>query len=376
MRVILIDEEPLLLDALVSRLSEFKDIHVVGKYTSPYKALNNIDSDNPEVIFLDVELGCMNGIEVVEIAQSKSSTIKIVFVTSNPNYAIQAFELNAVDYLVRPFCKERLTETIERLRGNRMTYRSRKKSHKQVCLFNAIQFINSYQRVLDVRWRTKKAQELFALLMHHHEEGLSKEYIVDQLWPCYQWENGVSLLYNSIYHLRRVLEDIDFDITVQNEDNTYTLHVNDVQVDIHLWQEKIDSLPDLNKETYDYHKYVIHLYKGDYLKSHSYHWCEKERSQNRSIWLYHVRQVTNFLVEQEEYFEAIQLHHYVQSVNPTIEESYFNLMKLYHYVNDKEAVMTQYNTLRKTLQSEYEVEPNAKITNWYKDWQANDKVIS
>lgn len=383
MDVVIIDDEPLLLNILKSKLQQMEQIRKIYTYTDPYDALNNIKQDNPEAIFLDVEIKPINGIDLAEVIKSKYPRIKIVFVTSCKDYAIEAFDLNAIDYLIRPVYTERLRETISRIcpdsvvkvKDNPEHTYELKEYPKMVCFFNSMRFLDQYRKEIPIQWRTRKTQELFALLVHHRGKKLRKDLIVEELWPNHKWQNGMSLLYNSIYYLRRTLKKIDFNIEIKNEKNTYTLIMNDVKLDVQKWQDKIDTLPELTRDTYLHHKEVIHMYKGDYLNEHEYHWSEMEKEHLRSIWLYHVRKVVDFLIEQEEFFEAINLYHYVQEVYPTGEESYFNLMKLYNKVNNKQAVETQYNMLRKVLQNEYQVEPNEKVQNWFKNWKSNREII-
>lgn len=383
MDVVIIDDEPLLLNILKSKLQQMEQIRKIYTYTDPYDALNNIKQDNPEAIFLDVEIKPINGIDLAEVIKSKYPRIKIVFVTSCKDYAIEAFDLNAIDYLIRPVYTERLRETISRIcpdsvvkvKDNPEHTYELKEYPKMVCFFNSMRFLDQYRKEIPIQWRTRKTQELFALLVHHRGKKLRKDLIVEELWPNHKWQNGMSLLYNSIYYLRRTLKKINFNIEIKNEKNTYTLIMNDVELDVQKWQDKIDTLPELTRDTYLHHKEVIHMYKGDYLNEHEYHWSEMEKEHHRSIWLYHVRKVVDFLIEQEEFFEAINLYHYVQEVYPTGEESYFNLMKLYNKVNNKQAVETQYNMLRKVLQNEYQVEPNEKVQNWFKNWKSNREII-
>lgn len=383
MDVVIIDDEPLLLNILKSKLQQMEQIRKIYTYTDPYDALNNIKQDNPEAIFLDVEIKPINGIDLAEVIKSKYPRIKIVFVTSCKDYAIEAFDLNAIDYLIRPVYTERLRETISRIcpdsvvkvKDNPEHTYELKEYPKMVCFFNSMRFLDQYRKEIPIQWRTRKTQELFALLVHHRGKKLRKDLIVEELWPNHKWQNGMSLLYNSIYYLRRTLKKINFNIEIKNEKNTYTLIMNDVELDVQKWQDKIDTLPELTRDTYLHHKEVIHMYKGDYLNEHEYHWSEMEKEHYRSIWLYHVRKVVDFLIEQEEFFEAINLYHYVQEVYPTGEESYFNLMKLYNKVNNKQAVETQYNMLRKVLQNEYQVEPNEKVQNWFKNWKSNREII-
>jgi len=383
MDVVIIDDEPLLLNILKTKLQQMEQIRKIYTYTDPYEALNNIKRDNPEAIFLDVEIKPINGIDFAEVIKSKYPRIKIVFVTSCKDYAIEAFDLNAIDYLIRPVYTERLHETISRICTDSVvkvkdypehTYEL-KEYPKMVCFFNSMRFLDQCRKEIPIQWRTRKTQELFALLVHHRGKKLRKDLIVEELWPNHKWQNGMSLLYNSIYYLRRTLKKINFNIEIKNEENTYTLIMNDVKLDVQKWQDKIDTLPELTQDTYSHHKEVIHMYQGDYLNEHEYHWSEMEKEHHRSIWLYHVRKVVDFLIEQEEFFEAINLYHYVQEVYPTGEESYFNLMKLYNRVNNKQAVETQYNMLRKVLQNEYQIEPNEKVQNWFKNWKSSREII-
>ncbi len=384
MDVVIIDDEPLLLSTLKTKLEQVEQINNIYTYTDPYDALNNIEQDNPEAVFLDVEIEPINGIDLAEVIKNKFPRIKIVFVTSCKDYAIQAFDLNAVDYLIRPVYKERLYETISRIHKgcaleveiNSKASLIEKKHPQMVCFFNSMKFLNEEKKEISVQWRTRKTQELFALLVHHRGKKVRKDLLVEQLWPNHKWQNGMSLLYNSIYYLRRTLKDIGFNIEIKNEEYTYTLLMNDVHIDIQEWQDSIDTLPELTRDTYLHHKEVIHMYTGDYLSEHNYHWSEMEKKHCRSIWLYHIRKVVDFLVKQEEFFEAINLYHYVQEIYPEGEESYFNLMKLYNKIDDAQAVENQYNMLRNVLQKEYQVEPNKQIQDWFSNWQTDHKIIT
>lgn len=377
MRVMIVDEKPFILKRFEKNLSEIDGVDIIGKYTNPHKALTAVMKDGPDVIFLDVEMHELNGIDFAEIIKDKIPNTHIVFVTACKDYAIQAFELNAIDYLVRPVNKERLRETIARIKVQKgdMNIPYKKLNKKKVCFFESMNFVNSYGDHIDVQWRTKKTQELFALLVHYHGKKFRKDIIVDQLWPCHNWENGISLLYTAIYHIRKTLKEINFDIEIKNAENAYTLYLNDISFDVDEWTNRIENLPPLSKNTYFEHKEVIKLYKGDYLNDLNYTWAEVEKKRICSVWLYHVKKVANFLVENEEYIEAIKLYHYVQNICPTREESYFNLMKLYNKLNDLNAVEVQYKALKDVLKFEYATEPEMKVQDWFNNWKEQKKYL-
>jgi DNA-binding LytR/AlgR family response regulator len=128
MKVILIDDEQAALDELEYNLSKYKDIDIIATFSNPQKALETCKSLRFDAMFLDIDMPGMDGISLAgQILQFKNS-IDIVFVTAFNDYAVKAFELNALDYLLKPINKERLDSTIERLLSDKNKDTSAKKS--------------------------------------------------------------------------------------------------------------------------------------------------------------------------------------------------------------------------------------------------------
>lgn len=116
LRVILVDDEKLALEELNYLLGQYKDVEVIGCFTNPVEALGQIILKKPDIAFLDIEMPVMNGLNLAkEIAGAVSHT-DVVFVTAFDGYALDAFEVNAVDYVVKPVMEERLEKTIQRTR--------------------------------------------------------------------------------------------------------------------------------------------------------------------------------------------------------------------------------------------------------------------
>ncbi len=115
MKVLLVDDEELALDRMTRLLAEFADVEVVGRARSGPEAMTLIANVRPEVVFLDVEMPGATGLDVVRSLRAPRP--KIVFCTGYDHYAVQAFELHAVDDLMKPVSSERLARTLDRLRG-------------------------------------------------------------------------------------------------------------------------------------------------------------------------------------------------------------------------------------------------------------------
>ena len=105
-RVVIVDDEPLARRRLRSLLAEDQEISIVAECRNGREAINVIEQESPEVVFLDVQMPEVDGFTVIE-ALAYSKLPLIVFVTAYDRYAIRAFEVHALDYLLKPFDKER-----------------------------------------------------------------------------------------------------------------------------------------------------------------------------------------------------------------------------------------------------------------------------
>ncbi|MEJ2636131.1 MAG: LytTR family DNA-binding domain-containing protein [Calditrichia bacterium] len=111
-KAIIVDDERLARKDLLLMLREFDNIEVVGEADSVTLALEIIRRKSPDIIFLDIQMPGESGFDLLEKAQTQA---KIIFVTAFDEYAIRAFEVNAMDYLLKPISTERLTRTLERI---------------------------------------------------------------------------------------------------------------------------------------------------------------------------------------------------------------------------------------------------------------------
>ena len=108
------DDEPLLRQRLMTHLARiWPELQVVAEARNGREAVELFEEHEPQVVFLDVHMPGMTG---VEAARCMARRAQIVFVTAYDQYAVQAFEQGAIDYLVKPFDEARLADTVRRLR--------------------------------------------------------------------------------------------------------------------------------------------------------------------------------------------------------------------------------------------------------------------
>lgn len=113
-KTVLVEDEPLARQELSDQLASFPQIQIVGEAGSYAEAKQVIRNRKPDLVFLDIDLGTHSGFDLLEEIDPE---IKIIFVTAYDEYAIRAFEINALDYLLKPVWPDRLEKCIDRL-GN------------------------------------------------------------------------------------------------------------------------------------------------------------------------------------------------------------------------------------------------------------------
>jgi two-component system, LytTR family, response regulator LytT len=114
---IIIDDERPARDELTFLLKGFPEINIVAQGTNGLEAVSLIKEHNPDLVFLDVQMPGLDGFGVIKkLAERKVRVPQIVFSTAYDHYALRAFEVNAVDYVLKPFDKARVAKAIQRAR--------------------------------------------------------------------------------------------------------------------------------------------------------------------------------------------------------------------------------------------------------------------
>jgi two-component system, LytTR family, response regulator len=111
-RCVIIDDEPLARELLKNYLNGLESIEIVGAYGDGFEGLKGIAEQKPDLIFLDIQMPKINGFEMLELLEDPPL---VIFTTAYDEFALKAFEIHAVDYLLKPFSTDRLREAVDRV---------------------------------------------------------------------------------------------------------------------------------------------------------------------------------------------------------------------------------------------------------------------
>lgn len=117
-RALLADDEVLARQKLRQLLKDIGDVEIVGECSTASETIELVQLTNPQLLFLDIRMSDMNGFDVLERLSTDADRPlpHVIFVTANDRYAVRAFEIHAIDYLLKPFTPERLQMAVERVR--------------------------------------------------------------------------------------------------------------------------------------------------------------------------------------------------------------------------------------------------------------------
>jgi two-component system LytT family response regulator len=121
LRVIIVDDEPLARAVVREYLAGHPGVDVVAECANGFDAVKAVSELSPQLVFLDVQMPKLNGFEVLELL---GRDIAVIFTTAYDQYALRAFEVHAVDYLLKPFSEERFAEALSRARSRLLAHDS------------------------------------------------------------------------------------------------------------------------------------------------------------------------------------------------------------------------------------------------------------
>jgi two-component system LytT family response regulator len=112
MKVLIVDDEPRAIELLTSYLNHFSDFEIVGTFRNGLKALEFLNTNTVDVVFLDINMPHLSGLSLSKMIDSNTD---IVFTTAYSEHALESYDVNALDYLLKPISLERFSKTITKL---------------------------------------------------------------------------------------------------------------------------------------------------------------------------------------------------------------------------------------------------------------------
>lgn len=364
-KAVLIDDERPALRGLEYMLKKYKEIAVVGMYNDPITAIHEIERIKPQVVFLDIHMPQLQGLDAATMILDASPDSEIVFVTAFDQYAIEAFELSALDYILKPIDQERLNKTIERVIRKYSTVFCNDEKRLQIKCLGRLEVVFANRE--PIKWRSEKTEELFAFLVHNRGRTISRDEIIEAIWPDTAPDRAAHQLHSAVYYIRKTLESYGIKREQVRINGCYRLDLGDADVDVEHFRERCEKI----KEGREIFNADSAPYPGAYFEGNGWLWAEYEREGLLRDYVQAALTLSGALIESCDFVAAEKLLTNAFAKNPYDEDITALLFELYNRTGEKSKAVKHYREYSRILKSELGIEPGEKINKTYKEIQEN-----
>ncbi|MEY8357208.1 response regulator [Lachnospiraceae bacterium 54-53] len=364
---IIIDDEKPALDVLKLLLEKTGQICVAGSFMSAADALAEMYNLKPDVAFLDIEMPDISGLELAERIIDSGLDIEIVFVTAYDKYALEAFRVNAIDYILKPFSLDDITQAITRLKKVKpLPDVSQMPADKgRIYCFGRLSVYGAGNRDA-VKWRTSKTEELFAFMLQNLNSEVAKWKITQVLWPECEVEKQLNTnLYTTVYKVKKTLlsANIKFSFTFVN--GRYKLELSDVYIDVCEFKTITDAEIAFSAASIEGYKKALSLYKGKYLEENEYLWSQNKAEEYSIRYRSLVSEFVKYYAAKTDYANAEKILQGAFTKVPLDDDLNEMLLKLFFMKKDKASLVMHYNKIKELYKSELGIEPNAAMQDLF-----------
>jgi two-component SAPR family response regulator len=359
---------------LQKKLKEVADWQQLAICTEAGEALRTAEAMQPDVIFLDISMPERSGLEIARDMEEVCPNSAIVFVTAFDEHALAAFEANAIDYMLKPVETKRLARTVQKLKIGSAVRKANapiESESVQIRCFPLLRYTDASGTPCSFKWRTTKAEELFAFLVHQRGRTVSRDKLIEAIWPDIDPHKAAVQLYTAVYQMRQGLKKSGLPITVENVrlEEGYRIPSEQVCLESTEWERELLELRDLrDDDSLERLWKRVEQYEGDYLGEYDYIWAEEENVRLRSLWTLHALRLTEALLSKRRYRDAATIAARILRMQPYCEEAHFFLLQSYDGMGDFASVMKHYQVTEGMFQEELGVGLHERIEQWFKHW--------
>ena len=374
LRAVIVDDEQPAIDLLKILLEGTGKVQCVGEYCKPSEAAGAIPALQPDVVFLDVQMPGTNGVELAATLLDQAVDTNIVFVTAYSEYAVQAFELNALDYLLKPASPktvERAVARVLKLKQRPLKSCGTGGVGTQIRCFGKLEVRQSSDDSL-VKWRTAKVEELFAFLLYYRGTIVRKGAIIENLWPECEPKIADGNLHTSVYQLKKTLKENGVDIAVKFIGGGYVLEPGPkVEHDVAAFEAFAAKGESADTNNIGEFEKMTVLYRDDYLRYADYLWCLAERTRLQKYFVDLAKQVARYYMGAGSCGKAEQVMLRSVEILPYDEDAYELLLKICSLQGDRPGMMKYYEAVQTALQCELGIEPRPSLKRLYESLMNN-----
>lgn len=349
-RTIVVDDEWYNLEEICDFVEKTGFMSVESRCQNGIDALREADRVLPQAAFIDIEMPEMDGLTLAEKLLEKYPEMQIVFITGWNQYAVAAFELNALDYIMKPLSKARFQKMAERLKSRVGLTEPKQENRVSIRCFGGFEVVVNGQPVV---WKRIKAEELFAFLLVHHDTFVAKDILLENMWPDYENTKSVPILQTSVCKIRNIFSTCKDEVRLTYSSNRYGLFLSGVECDYLDAESALRNFREERPEFFGAVEHASETLRSGLFDGRGYLWsesCQEYLRRELASVLHTIAEYYHSLPDTSRELETLKR---LSRLSPTDNDAqllYLNALCAY----DKKDEISRYGEwLRQTLQRDY-----------------------
>lgn len=401
---IIVDDDRISLNLLSYQLQKTGDFETIHEYSSPFEALKNIPVLQPDVIFLDIEMPGLSGIDLAAKLRKMNIETPIIFITAHRNYAYEAFRVGAFNYLLKPYSMKELQQVLIKLKKSiavseytitslidtvpsledtkslsekpmfsldNVSSTTVDPSTQSACIrcFGKFEVQNGKGNV--VKWSSKKAKELLAYFILHSEQNLDKWIIGEALWPENNDKNVNNGFHTTLHRLRNILsaEEIDFQLgSEKGKHHGYIYTPTMIECDVFQFNDFIARNLTVNCDTIHEFESIRQLFRGELLSELECLWCIPQREKYLQVMLDILENMGIYYLQNTKYKNAYLIFMQSLSLDYSCEATHQHVLEALFLQKNKLGLMNHYKNFHNFFIKELDTEPDSTSLKLYKQY--------
>ena len=249
MNILLVDDEELQLFRLEKLCKKIFINDNILSYTNPKKAYSDNIENNIDIAFLDIEMPVLNGIQLAKSFKKINPKINIIFVTAYDNYAVDAFNIHASGYILKPVSMDKIKKELD---GLRFDINLKSKNKEKVLTVKCFGNFEVFKDGIPVKFGRQKSKELFAYLVDREGSAVNMNELNAVLWE----EDKNS-------YLRNLISDIQESLNLIGANDVFIKRFNECFIDVNKIECDAYEYKNNNPE-------AIRAYRGEYMNQYSW----------------------------------------------------------------------------------------------------------
>lgn len=366
MRAVIIDEDDKAIDELCYFLKNY-EIEITGTYLSPVEALNRIMVDKPDIVFTDIDMPEMSGIDMAIKIQSLLYDVIIIFVTAHSQFAVEAFRAHPLDYVLKPINTTIFENTMMYVVRQYDLIRLKQKKTLQkskysITCFGKLEIRNEKKEVM--KFATQKSKDMFAYILCNADKITYRDEIIDLLFSSNDPANALNNYYVTLCRLRNSLAKFGFDSKIFQIRKNCSLFITDGICDFIDFTRFIRNNNIINQENIAIAESFTEQYNGEVFTDFDTEWTNEARD-------FIEIKMEDLMLKMAFYFKDADLTKQEKilqkliAVNPLSTQGYEALLDLYHKMDNKSKYKSTYNKYHKIMKNELNLDLDGRFLKHY-----------